>query len=476
MSGSVVAVEPLRRLRDLEVATRPEHPDLTAALAQRWAELPDHVKTPNQMLGKRTAGCEGTHGVFPKCDLACTPCYHAKEANLVRVDGDHTVREVDAQMALLRAKRGPGQNAQLIGGEVTLLDPDDHAAALLAMERHGRKPMSMTHGDFEYDHLERLALDPKTGAPRFKHLSFAGHFDSTMLGRKGIKKVADERELHPHRRAFVAMFERLEREHGVTSYLAHNMTVTPKNLEQVELVAREVREMGFRMLSFQPAAHIGNPKRWKGDFRAFTTDEVWARIERGAGARLHPDAFLIGDRRCTRSAYGGYAGERYFPLLDEDDPRDAAWLKTFVDAFGGMDFVASKPVLAAKLARGIAAHPSVIPGLVGWARRIVGRMGGVRHVRANPPRAVTYVMHAFMDERLVRPAWRLMQDGIESDDPAIRETQERLAACSFAMAHPESDELVPACAQHSVLDPIENLKLAQLLPVRPPTRTSAPAA
>ncbi|MDQ3093478.1 MAG: radical SAM domain-containing protein, partial [Actinomycetota bacterium] len=86
------------------------------------------------------------------------------------------MREVDRQMALLRERRGPGQNAQLIGGEVTLLEPDDHAAALQAMIDHGRKPMSMTHGDFDYDYLEVLALDPRTGAPRFKHLSFAGHF------------------------------------------------------------------------------------------------------------------------------------------------------------------------------------------------------------------------------------------------------------------------------------------------------------
>ena len=28
---------------------------------------------PGQALGRRTMGCEGTHGVFPRCDLACTP-------------------------------------------------------------------------------------------------------------------------------------------------------------------------------------------------------------------------------------------------------------------------------------------------------------------------------------------------------------------------------------------------------------------
>src|SRR5215212_4456099 len=146
------------RLRTLELATRPMPPDLEQALARRWAALPSRVKTPAQALGRRTAGCEGTHGVFPRCDLACTPCYHSRDANRVRVDGAHTIGSVDRQMALLRRLRGPGQNAQLIGGEVTLLSPDDHAAALQAMLAHGRKPMSMSHGDFGYDHLERLAL------------------------------------------------------------------------------------------------------------------------------------------------------------------------------------------------------------------------------------------------------------------------------------------------------------------------------
>jgi hypothetical protein len=37
----------------------------------------------------------------------------------------------------------------------------------------------------------------------------------------------------------------------------------------------------------------------------------------------------------------------------------------------------------------------------------------------------------------------------------------------YHMAHPESGTLVPACAQHSVLDPAENADLAVLLPMAP---------
>ena len=304
------------------------------------------------MLGKRMTGCEGTHGVFPRCNLACTPCYHAKEANRVRVDGDHTESEVDAQMALLRRLRGPGQHAQLIGGEVTLLGAEDHARALRAMIRHGRKPMSMTHGDFDYDYLVALAIDPKTGERRFDHLAFAGHFDSMMYGRRGIRRATSEAELNPYRRRFCELFERLEREHGVTHYLAHNITVTPRNVDEIPRLVRDCRQMGFRMFSFQPAAFIGNEARWKDSYRAFSTDEVWKRIEEGVGARLHYNAEQVGDVRCNRTAHGIYVGDRYETLLHEDDPRDARALADFIAAFGGMDFEdGSRRLRAARCAR-----------------------------------------------------------------------------------------------------------------------------
>ena len=152
------------------------------------------------------------------------------------------------------------------------------------------------------------------------------------------------------------------------------------------------------------------------------------------------------------------------PLLDEDDPRDAEVLDDFVTAFGGMDFVAPLPVLARPV-RGLRAPPAVIEERLGWARRFAARAGGVRALVRDRPRAITYVMHAFMDADKVKPAWELLQRGEMSDEPAIRETQERLQACSYAMAHPESGELVPACAQHSVLDPAENLRLTEELPL-----------
>jgi hypothetical protein len=58
-----------------------------------------------------------------------------------------------------------------------------------------------------------------------------------------------------------------------------------------------------------------------------------------------------------------------------------------------------------------------------------------------------------------------MQRGVPVEDPELRATQERLAACTYTMAHPATGQLVPACAQHSVLDVAENARLRKLLPL-----------
>ena len=469
------------RLGSLERATRPVADESRTALARRWAALPDHVRTPSQTLGRMAVGCEGTHGVFPRCNFTCTPCYHSADANRVRVDGAHTLAEVDRQMAYLASVRGPHAHAQLIGGEVSLLDPDDHAEALAIMRRHGREPISFTHGDMDYSYLERLVLGPD-GRPRFGRLSFAGHFDTTMRGRRGLRRPTSEAELNPYRQEFCDMFRRLRAEHGVKFFLAHNMTVTPRNVDEIPQVIRDCRSMGFNMLSFQPAAFVGDERRWREDYRSLDADTVWAKIEEGAGARLPYRVFQTGDERCNRSAFGYYLGERWFPVAD-DDPEDLAARDAFFTYLGGIHWGAPRALLMARLARVLAAHPHLAAIAGRWLARRVRQAGGVvavvRALRRGELVPMTFVMHRFMHAEDVKPAWELCQRGETSDDPRIRETQERLQACFYAMAHPETGEIVPACVQHSVLDPAENAALVELLPLSRrrtvPQPASAPA-
>ncbi|MET4147528.1 hypothetical protein [Arthrobacter sp. UYCo732] len=462
-------------LRSVELLTRPVHPESRAAMDQRWAGLPGHVKTPAQLLGRSAVGCEGTHGVFPKCNLTCSPCYHSADANKVRIDGGHTVAAVRKQMEFLRRVRGPRAHAQLIGGEVSLLPARDHAAALEAMHANGREPMSMTQGDFDYDYLLDVVLD-HDGSPRFRKVSFAAHFDSLMRGRRGAVRPRNEAELNPFRARFAEMFVALKHDHGISSYLAHNMTVTPGNVGQVAEVTTAVLNMPYDMLSFQPAAYIGDDRRWSEDFEEITI-APWSRIEAGAGHRIPWQGTQFGDTRCNRTAVALSTGTGLTALLDPEDPRDLAARDRLLKHHGGMYFGGTPAwIVGARILRALLAHPADLPVIAAFARRLVHRAGGLRAVASAAWRRrlsfKTFVVHNFMDAADVTPAWALMEQGVVSDDPKIRETQERLGACMYAMSHPETGKLIPACVQHSTRDAAENAGLRKMLPLRPVT-TSA---
>ncbi len=461
--------------RAVELSTRPVHPATHAVLRRRWRALPAGVRGPEQVLGRHSVGCEGTHGVFPACNLTCSPCYHSADANQVRIDGEHTLREVTAQMALLQKANGPSAHAQLIGGEVSLLSPDDHAAALLAMRAAGREPMSMTHGDFDPAYLRALVTAPD-GSVRLRRVSFAAHFDSFMRGRRGMPRPRAESDLHAHRQAFADMFVELRRRLGVRSFLAHNMTVTPDNLDQVADVVRAVRTMDYSMMSFQPAASVGDARRWSAGMSGVSIDDVWARVEAGMGQPLAWQGLQFGDPRCNRTAVGLLVGDRWVPVLDPASAADLRARDAEMRWFGGMTVVGVPlPVVAGKVCRAVTRHPSVVPLAAGWAMRAITRAGGpvvvARALLRRRVRPLTFVVHNFMDAAVVAPAWEANRSGTVSPDPQVRAAQERLAACFYLMAHPETGELVPACAQHSVLDPEENRRLRVLLP-RPTVRSS----
>jgi hypothetical protein len=223
--------------------------------------------------------------------------------------------------------------------------------------------------------------------------------------------------------------------------------------------------MGYGMFSFQPAAFVGDDRRWHEDYRDLTGDQVWAQIEAGAGTRLDYHLFEHGDVRCNRVGYGFRAAGRWFPVLAGDDPRDLAVRDAFFRYFGPVSFTGTPaPLLAMKIAPITGRHPRILVLAAGWAGRTIRRVG-LRRLLTHRVRPVTYVMHQFMDAADVAPAWELMQRGQAAADPRIRATQERLAACHYAMAHPENGTLVPACVQHCVLDPAENRHLRTLLPL-----------
>ena len=144
-----------------------------------------------------------------------------------------------------------------------------------------------------------------------------------MKGRTGVEKPSSERDLDQARADGIGRFDRLRAEHGVRSYVAHNMTVTPSNLDEVAETVRRCGRLGYRMFSFQPAAYIGDERRWEDGYREVTDDSVWEEIGAGAGRPLPWRALQFGDPRCNRTCWGAFVGDRYVPLLEDDDLDDA---------------------------------------------------------------------------------------------------------------------------------------------------------
>jgi hypothetical protein len=177
--------------------------------------------------------------------------------------------------------------------------------------------MSFSHGDFDYDYLERVAVRPE-GQRRFARISFAVHIDSTMKGRRGMRRVPNEEALDAARRRGAEMFERLRREHGVRSFLAHNVTVTPANVDQIPGIIQRSQRLGFGMFSFQPAAFVGDERRWRDDYASLDPDNVWSKIEEGAGVRLPYEILQVGDTRCNRTAWGFYVGDQWFSFFNDE--------------------------------------------------------------------------------------------------------------------------------------------------------------
>lgn len=207
------------------------------------------------------------------------------------------------------------------------------------------------------------------------------------------------------------------------------------------------------MMSFQPAALVGDDRRWPSDHRGVRIDDVWAELEAGLGQRLPWEALQFGDPRCNRTAFGVLVGSTWVLVLDPASLRDLAARDLYLSRYGGLKLDASRPgLVVATMLRALVRRPWNTATALGWAVRAVRRAGGpVRVARCLARRDV--------------PAQRDTEAGVTASDADVRAVQERLAACSYHMAHPETGELVPACVQHSVLDPAENAQLAVLLPL-----------
>jgi len=278
----------------------PLDPEKAAYLKARWQELPECTKTPNQIAGRHITHCGFTLGAS-YCSFHCTHCYLPKNANSVPIPSLEQMKEqIDANRRL----QGPGGGLQITGGDVADAywragRPDELVEILRYTYQVGLVPMLFTHGQTLFEQprfLEQLVVD---GGLR----QLAVHIDMTQAGRKGypIQQVLSEADLHPVRQQFTDLALSIRERTGAALELAHNCTVTRRNIDHIPEIIRWVladpdRSLIWRVLSFQPEADTG---RTIYSEKPVTPEDVWLKLQEGSGFPLRREATIFGHPDCN---------------------------------------------------------------------------------------------------------------------------------------------------------------------------------
>lgn len=280
----------------------PVEPETRWLLRRKWQQLPQPLRTPQQLYGRYDEGCGATVGVMPRCDFSCRGCYLGEEANSVR---PQSTEEIKAQMRTLREYLGQWGNLQLTDGEVTLRDDEELVELLQYAQQIELLPMLMTHGDTfrrRPDLLYRLVVEGG-----LREVSF--HIDTTQRGRQGttFRRATSERDLHPLREEFANLVRCVRKETDCHLRVASTITVSQQNLDDVSDIVHWF--LGntdvFRLVSFLPMAQVG--RTVEGLAGGVDLESLWQQIGQGLSSDIEDvnDAqWWMGHPACNRILTG----------------------------------------------------------------------------------------------------------------------------------------------------------------------------
>ena len=403
----------------------------------RHAQLPEHLRGPEQILGIGHHACGATHSVLERCDFACTSCYLGKAANATPpLPEDEVFRQLDQ----LRAFLGPQGKAQITSGEVTLLPRQQLGRYVRYAKTIGLDPMVMSHGQRWLDdpgYLEDLVRED--GLEKV-----AIHVDVTQRGRRGWHPNLDEKALHPLRERYAQLIRTTRARTERTLHAAHTVTITGRNVDAIPGIVRWVAANAdaFRMLSLQPAAEVGRTQDAR--LEDVGLDDVWARICAGLGQSLNRHAMHFGHPECHIIAplvilrWG--ARQKVLETARAGKRWDRAYLARLMRAIGGystrgrsrgenvlglLGLCARHPLLVAE---------SVLFGayrlttLAGWLAVSVPQLLRGRRLSIRP---LAIIVHKFMSP----------------DELDTELGRERLAACVFQV--PVDGRMAPMCEMNA---------------------------
>jgi hypothetical protein len=429
----------------------PIDPEKQALLRARWESLPNELRTPNQLAGRHLTHCGFITGAS-YCSFRCTHCYLPQNANEVPIP---SLAQMKEQIEANRRFQGPGGGLQITGGDVAdaywragrqeeLLEIVRHAVAV------GLVPMLMTHGQTLLEHPEFLETLVLEGGLR----QVAVHIDMTQAGRHGfpINRLTSETDLHPVREAFTELARKIRARTRLPLELAHNCTVTERNIDSIAEVVRwfladPARSRIWRILSFQPEANTG---RTVFSRHPVTPAIAWRELCRGMGLQLDGSAFLGGHPDCNQGVSLLVEGRhgRYLPLLPNDE-KTKQLMVGILEKIGAIstmttDSEAGCSLLPYRVAGAFARHPGLAWRSLGRALALVASgqvpLAFLRAIATGRAHAINIGTHNFMDASRVAQA---------ASDPV---TRARLDACVFKGAVRNRAtgewEAVPMCAMN----------------------------
>ena len=393
-------------------------------LANRWAQLPEDLKTARQVVGQHWVQCGFITGPS-YCSFGCSHCYLPKNANHVT---QPSISEIKLQIDANRQFLGPGGHLQITGGDVVdaylKTNRFDDLVDIIAYANHvDLVPMLMTHGQSLLDHPELLnRLVSEAG---LRKISF--HIDMTQHGRAGYpaKKILRESDLNSLRDAFTTLVLNTRKQTGKRLVGAQTVTVSEKNIGSIEDIihwqtSNPKNLSAFSTLSFQPEADVG---RTRFSDHPVTPDRVWQTLCQASGKSLARDALHFGHPDCSSIAMlvVDTKTNRIIDLMVPDKAFFNFW-QALLKHFGGIGGRGHHGIsLMIRKVSVLIKHPSLFVYGLGYLGSILAREKNLpqffKSVFQGKVGAFKIVMHNFIDAK----------DLINPDEV----TQARLDACSF---------------------------------------------
>ena len=349
-------------------------------LRAAWERLDPKLRTPNQVLGRRsTIGCVALE-ITQRCNLDCTLCYLSENSESVK---DVPLEIVFERIDRIRETYGPGIGVQVTGGDPTLRQREELVAIVRRVADRGLRPSLFTNGI----RATRDLLAELAGAGLF---DVAFHVDTTQR----LKKYAGEEALNAVRREYI------ERARGLGVAVIFNTTVHAGNLEEVPKLARFFLENSdvVGMASFQVQAVTGRGE-WRERAPEVTANAIRERIREGVRLpRLSWDTALVGHPECNRGAMLATVGGRAVDLLT-----DPPLYERFLEEFRHLSFDRREVVRTARQTlRAAFAHPY---WLVRGGAFLARKLWSVRKPlwRREKIGKITFFVHNFMDAAALDP-------------------------------------------------------------------------